>query len=112
MIIIAFAPKSSQILPNIFCRKFKHCAVIVRNKSGCIMYQFVSVHNIKQIKLRPRDIHMLGAHGWRFVYLPCGVQYSFNPYAAWTCVDMAKRAIGIHAPFIQTPYALYKKINL
>ncbi|MBO7656299.1 MAG: hypothetical protein J6S80_01055 [Alphaproteobacteria bacterium] len=110
MVIIAFAPKSSKILPNIFCRKFKHCAVLVRNKHGFTMYQFSSHKNITEMLIRTRDIRILGSYGWFFVYLPCDIKQNFNPRAAWTCVDMAKRAIGMYAPFVQTPDALYKKL--
>ncbi|MBQ6736096.1 MAG: hypothetical protein IJQ90_01250 [Alphaproteobacteria bacterium] len=110
MVIIAFAPKSSKILPNIFCNHFKHCAVLLRDEKGFIMYQFSSHKNVAEIFIRTRDIRILGRYGWRFVYVPCDIDSLFNPYRAWTCVGMAKRAIGMHAPFIQTPDALYRKL--
>ena len=111
MVIIAFAPKSSKFLPNIFCKRFRHCAVIVRRNKDFIMYQFTMHKRTEQIPLRQRDIRILAAHGWHFVYIPCEIEYQFNPGAAWTCVGMAKRAIKIHAPWILTPYALYKWIS-
>ncbi len=110
MIIIAFAPKSSKVLPNLFCKNFKHCAVIVRQKNGFIMYQFSSHKNVTELSLRMRDIRLLGAHGWRFVYVPTDIDSNFNPHDAWTCVDMTKRAIGMRAPFIWSPDALYRKL--
>ena len=109
MVIIAFAPNSSKILPNIFCRKFKHCAVIVQHKQDLLMYQFVSLGNIDIIKIKSRDIKILRSYGWRFIYVPCNLPHHF-PIKTWTCVNLAKYAIGIIAPTIQTPYALYKKI--
>ena len=111
MVIIAFAPKSSKILPNIFCKNFKHCAVIVRRDNEFIMYQFVAHNHVEQIIMRQRDIGILAAHGWHFIYVPRDIKYQFNPAASWTCVGMSKRAIGIHAPWILTPYALYKYIH-
>ncbi len=110
MIIIAFAPKSSKILPNLLCHKFRHCAVIVRQDKKLVMYQFVSHKNIKLISLCQRDITILAQHGWRFIYIPCTLKHQFNPANAWTCVDMVKRAIGIKSFTTQTPYSFYKKL--
>ncbi len=109
MVIIAFAPKSSKFLPHVLCRKFKHCAVIVKDKNDFLLYQFVSRNHIDIIPIKSRDIKILTAHGWRFVYVPCNLPYIF-PIKTWTCVNLAKYAIGIHAPFIQTPDGLYQKI--
>jgi hypothetical protein len=111
MIIIAFAPKSSKFLPNLLCKKFKHCAVITRTGKEFIMYQFITHRHVEKIILRQRDIRILAAHGWRFVYVPCDIKYDFNPNSAWTCVELAKYAIGIRAPWILTPYALYRYIQ-
>ena len=110
MVIIAFAPNSSKILPNIFCRKFKHCAVIVQHKQDFLMYQFISRGNIDIIKIKSRDIKILQSYGWHFVYIPCNLPIRF-PIKTWTCVNLAKYAVRIIAPSIQTPYALYKKIS-
>lgn len=110
MVIIAFAPKSSKIIPNIFCRKFKHCAVLIRQKKKFIMLQFVRRKHIEQIDLQQRDIGVLTSCGWRFIYLPREIAHDFNPRIAWSCVDMAKRALNIKSFFIQTPYGLYKKL--
>lgn len=110
MVIIAFAPKSSKCLPNIFCKNFKHCAVLVRAHKGFIMYQFSSHKNVSKIVIHTRDIRILCLHGWRFIYIPCEINPYFDPGASWTCVNMAKYAIGMRAPFVQTPDALYKKL--
>lgn len=109
MVIIAFAPKTSKILPNIFCRNFKHCAVLIKNKNDFLLYQFVSHGKLDIIKIKPRDITILGMHGWRFVYVPVELVKPF-PIKTWTCVNMAKYAIGLHAPFVQTPDKLYQRI--
>ncbi len=109
MIIIAFSNKTSKILPKIFCQKFKHCAPIAVNKNGqLIMYQFVRQGNIAQIKIRMRDIKILGQYGWKFIYMPCALPRGFNGRGARTCVGLCKRAIGIKNVTIQTPDALHK----
>ena len=112
MIIIAFSNKTSKFIPNILCRKYKHVAPIVPRDSKLIMYQFVSPGYIKKITLHMRDIKILGAHGWDFLYID-GVTppHDFNPYRAKSCVDLTKSAIGIKDWHIQTPLALYRKFS-
>lgn len=111
MIIIAFAPRSSKFLPNLICNHFKHCAVIERAGRDFILYQFISRGHIEKICIKMRDIKLLGAHGWHFVYVPIDIKPDFNPNDAWTCVDMAKRALGIKSIMIQTPDGLAKKLS-
>ena len=108
MIIIAFSHKTSKILPKILCRRFRHCAPIFCVDNKLIMFQFVNMHNISKIILHTRDIAILHAHGWQFIYLPMDIKPDFNPNHSYSCVDLSKRALNIHNRFIQTPYALYK----
>lgn len=110
MVIIAFSNKTSKILPRIFCRHFRHCAPIFRDGSKLVMYQFTSMHNISKIELQNRDIAILRAHGWQFIYIPTDIPHDFDLSCAYSCVDLSKRAIGIRNRFIQTPYGLYKHI--
>lgn len=112
MIIIAFSNKTSKIIPNIVCRKYKHVAPIVPHNDKYIMYQFISPGKIKKIVLRLRDITVLHAYGWDFLYLENkDVSYNFAVYHARTCVDFTKRIIGLKNIFIQTPWKLYKTLN-
>ena len=111
MIIIGFSDKTSKILPRIFCRRFRHVAVIVPNVGGLILYQFVRRGNIVKIPLQMRDIKILRVHGWRFFYLPCALPHDFDNVRAFTCVQMAKVAIRLRAICVQTPDALYKKLK-
>ncbi len=111
MIIIAFAPKTSKILPKLLCHKLRHCAIITKKQNDFTMYQFVSHKNIKQISLHQRDINILAQHRWIFVRIYHTKSIDKNMYSAWTCVNMVKRAINIKSFWIQTPLALYKHIN-
>lgn len=108
MIIVGFTYKTSKFLPRIFCRKFRHVALINPMGTNLIMYQFVRHNKIVKIKLKCRDIKILAQHGWVFIFMPGTLVENFNKYRAFTCVQLAKRALGIRAPYIQTPNALYK----
>ena len=108
MIIIAFAKNTSKWVPRIFCRHFYHCAVIVPMDSHLMMFQFIRPHRVVQIPLRNRDIQILRTHGWHFVYVGQNLPDGFNPHGAKTCVDLARRALGMSPRLCQTPYGLYK----
>lgn len=111
MIIIAFSDKTSKILPHILCGKLKHCAPIEIKQDYMILHQFISHKNITKIKINMRDIKILMAHGWRFVYLPRDLSHDLYSYRSMTCVQFCKHAIGMKNIFIQTPNALFKEIK-
>ncbi len=111
MIIIAFSDKTSKILPRIFCGKLKHVAPIVVRGDKMMLYQFVRYGNIVKIPLLARDIEILKAHGWRFVYLQRALPWPIDFRRTYTCVQLAKSMIGMHNIFIQTPGALYRKLG-
>ncbi len=111
MIIIAFSKHTSKILPRILCRRFRHCAPIICDKDNLIMYQFINRHHIEQIRLNQRDIAILRAHGWKFVYISPNIKTNYDFTYAYSCVDLSKHAIGIRSVFIQTPDSLYKYLT-
>ena len=112
MIIIAFSNKTSKVIPHILCRKYKHVAPIVPSGNELTMYQFVNYRHVEKIKLNMRDIKILKAHGWEFIYINgIALPHDFNPYHTRTCVDLTKRAIGLKNLRIQTPSALYKNLT-
>lgn len=109
--IIAFSPNTSQIIPRIFCRKFRHCAPITEPIRGrFVMYQFVRRGHIAQIYLTRRAIKILGAHGWCFISMPVAPPRDLMPRAraCRSCVAFCKLAIGIHSARIFTPFGLYR----
>ena len=111
MVIIGFSGKTSKILPRIFCRRFRHVAVIVPTASGFIMYQFMRRAHIAKIALHARDIGILKRHGWVFIELPNTAPMGLEYNRAFTCVQLAKYSIGMQKISIQTPNALYKRLQ-
>lgn len=111
MIIIGFSEKTSKILPRIICRRFKHCAPIIPMGRDMIMYQFSSPGCITKIQINMHGIRRLQLHGWQFIYLPIDAPAQFDLMNAFSCVDLSKRAIRMHAPGILTPDALYKHLQ-
>lgn len=112
MIIIGFSDKTRKILPHICCGQMKHVAPIAVRGAELVLYQFVRRGHVQQIKLKMRDIKILGAYGWRFVYVPCALPQEFDTHGVWTCVQLTKRAIKMKNIWIQTPDALYNRIKI
>ena len=108
MVIIAFSDKTSKIIPRIACHKFKHCAPIIPCGPDMIMYQFTAPGHVTKIKINMNGIRRLRRNGWHFIYLPCDTPQYFAECNALTCVDLTKRALGIHKPWIWRPDGLYK----
>ena len=112
MIIIAFSDKTSKILPRIFCRHLRHCAPIIpTGGQRLVMFQFTSRARVQKINLTMRDIRVLRANGWKFVYVAKSAHASCDMTRAITCVDLSKRVLNIKDFRIQTPYALYKHLT-
>lgn len=112
MIIIAFATNTSKIIPRLLCRRLRHCAVITPvEPDALVMYQFTRPGVAARLRLHSRDLKILRAHGWSFVYVPGHLPRDFNAARAFTCVDMTKRALRIRAPHIQTPDGLYQYLR-
>ena len=111
MIILGFCSKTSKVLPRLICKKFRHVAVIDVRANALIMYQFVRRGQIVKLKLGRRDIKILGQYGWVFVQVKCALPRGFDMRQAWTCVGLAKYAVGICDWRIQTPDGLYQTLR-
>jgi len=112
---IAFSPHSDKLIPRIFCKRFRHCCVIVDN----ILYQPLS-GGIRTMQITPAVIKILRNRGWKFIKVTgkrlqvrgnkkiTPVTSYLLPLTYFSCVDFCKQMAHIHALFIQTPYQLYK----
>ena len=112
MIIVAFSDKTSKILPQLICKKYKHVAPIIPSKNSLIMFQFVRPGHIKQIKLNTRDLKILELNGWDLIYIDSVAPiHEIKLNSTTTCVNMSKKMLRIRTVFIQTPFAFYKKLK-
>lgn len=115
MIIIAFSPNTSHLMPRIFCRHLRHCApMMCIAPNRYIMYQFVRRGHIATIYLSLRAIQILHAHGWKFICvqgraLPRDMLRCARKCR--TCVALCKTAIRYNAPCVITPSGLFKKMR-
>src|SRR5574344_2029310 len=96
--LVGFTNNTSKILPRIFCRRFRHCAVILEYNNCYLMLQFTSRNKIHFIPLKNRDIMILKRNGW--VFTNVFISSTFNYKSCFTCVSFVKQVLGIRAPFI------------
>ena len=106
---IAFSKKTHKIYARLFCKRFRHCAPIIKTRTGFILYQFVNRNNIVPLKIKSRDLEILKNHGWIFVPYKTHKKttLSTNPI---TCVQFTKKICHIKNWKIQTPDQLFKFI--
>lgn len=117
IMLIGFTHNTSKILPKIFCRRFRHCAIIqsskckVQSANMFAMYQFVRYKKIVAIPISMAGLKVLKKHGWVFIKINQKLNFELCNLNFVSCVGMVKRALGIRNPFIQTPDALYRYIT-
>ncbi|MBN1281387.1 MAG: hypothetical protein JW985_00230 [Alphaproteobacteria bacterium] len=113
--IIVFSKNTSKILPKIFCRKFRHCAVIFKYDDDKYLMLNPSLRTLDIFTLTQRDLNILKHNGWIFIktnantanqkHHLCSIKHSLS------CVAVVKHIIGIKNPFIWTPGQLYKQLT-
>lgn len=94
---------------------FRHCFVILETDRGCVWVDPLSSSFTIKI-LEGYELNSLVRWyrdtGMKVVAVPV-LPHSAKPFA-WapmTCVEVVKRLIGIHDPFVLTPWQLYKNIK-
>lgn len=113
--IIVFSENTSKILPKIFCRKFRHCAVIFRQDNNKYLMLNPSLRTLDIFILSKRDLNILKKNGWILIEINdnlenqkhhlCSIKHSLS------CVTTVKHIVGIRKPFILTPDQLYKQLT-
>ena len=95
-------------------RGFRHCFVVQRHAK-----HFVTLDPLfgqLEIMIHPATrgfdlIQTLKDHGLTIVPFERNQKNGSKSFSALcTCVTITKRVLGIHAPFIQTPYGLYRTL--
>lgn len=109
--LIGFTHKTSKILPKIFCKKFKHCAVIFDLDKEYIFVQ-IGKDGIRIIQIGNKEIKLLESSGWFFIKIKQepitrNTNLKIHLPNMLTCVGFAKKSLCIYKPFIWTPDQLY-----
>lgn len=95
---------------------FRHCFAIIEGQGGWAIYNPLSHYTeIKLYSSLPENeiVDFYTAHGY------CVVKTHVNepekkiaPFALYTCVEAVKRALGLQARWIATPWQLYRYLKI
>ena len=110
MLYIGFSNYSNKFYAKIFCKQYKHCAPIVVNKNGAIIYQFVHINKTVKINIKKSGLKLLKQHGWTLIKYPIQLKEK-HTMLCLTCVQFTKRVCGIKNIKIQTPSSLLNYLN-
>ncbi len=95
-------------------RGFRHCFVVQRHPRHFVTID--PLYGQLEIMIHPATrgfdlIQILKDHGLTVVPIHLNPhKYSRSIHLLCTCVTIAKRVLGLNAPFIQTPYGLYRAL--
>lgn len=113
--MVVFSPETQLWWLKFLKKGFKHCFVVLGNEQNLVVIE--PLRNRTEVCVLPafpiqRLKHLLESNGYTVVktyirQVPKGaVSLGF-----FSCVEMAKRLLGIHKMSIITPYRLYKFLN-
>lgn len=95
-------------------RGFRHCFVVQRHAR-----HFVTIDPLfgqLEVMIHPATrgfnlIQTLKDHGLTIVFVCLNRNFNSRPIdVISTCVTISKRVLGFNAPFVQTPYGLYRAL--
>lgn len=92
---------------------FRHCYALMNDGEKWMSVDPLASHmDIEIYPLIPSDYdlpHWLECQGSKVVYVPSQkLNKRAAPIAFFSCVEMMKRLIGLHYPWIITPWQLYQ----
>ena len=117
--LVAFSGQTDLRWLRLLRPGFRHCFVVMEltqgERSDWLLYNPLSVGT--QITLWP-DAHLQGIRSWLsaqgYAVVETHVQpiqthlFEWRPY---TCVEAVKRALGLHAGWVWTPWQLYRRLK-
>lgn len=115
---VAFTGKTELQWLRILKRGFRHCFVVLHDGKRWISLDPLASHTLLTVHDDiPCDFELTTwlrrQAGCRVV--PTAVNHSHKkpaPVAPFTCVELVKRAIGLHKRFIFTPWQLYRHLTI
>ena len=113
--LVVFCDQTGVWWLRILRRGFRHCFVMVQFETGWVLYNPLS--NGTQIDLWTGVSEdalwtWLEAQGFRCVRTRVhGVQGRAWPWRPFTCVEAVKRTLGLNAPWVVTPWSLFRALQ-
>jgi hypothetical protein len=109
--IVVFAGESSLKWLRLLRPGFRHCFVLVRRQGCWIVYDPLSHRTNLAVLIGPTSSELVEWYrekGLRVVETTVRLTpLRSAPLRPFTCVEAVKRVLGIHAPWVTTPWQLY-----
>lgn len=112
--LVVFADDSSLRRLRPLRRGFRHCFVVVRSDAGWVICDPLSHRTDLAVVTGPTAGELMQ---W---YHQCGLRVVPTrlraaprrpaPIRPYTCVEAVKRVLGLHAPWVLTPWQLYRRL--
>ncbi|MEG3618984.1 hypothetical protein V5T82_11005 [Magnetovibrio sp. PR-2] len=94
---------------------YRHCFAFIQSQGTWVMYNPLSIgteievwpgHSETQLR------HWLQQNGYRLIDTEIqALRPMALPWAVFSCVEAVKRVLGIRAPWVMTPWQLFKHLN-
>lgn len=94
---------------------FRHCFVLLNDGAHWVSVDPLSNYTDVLVHDLPPDFDLplyLRRRGMRVVQVKPRRQQKQAPPGLFTCVESVKRVLGIHSPFIVTPWQFYRFLTL
>ena len=92
---------------------FRHCSVLLNDGKSWISYDPLSNYTDITVHHLPPEFDLpswMSQRGHKVMPAPLGKPKKPAPFGVYSCVEAVKRALGIHAGFIFTPWQLYRHL--
>ena len=111
--LVVFSETDAHIFAKYLRPGFKHCFVVVKSEGYFIRLDYMAGKPALDV-VCGSDYDLAGFYrreGLYVVETSRRVRSSFWPLATANCVGLVKTVLGLRAPFVITPYQLYRKLT-
>jgi len=112
--IVVFAGEASLKWLRLLRPGFRHCFVLVRRRGCWVIYDPLSHRTDLAVIAGPSLSELAQWYrekGLRVIETPVRrAPMRSAPLRLFTCVEAVKRVLGIHAPWVTTPWQLYRHL--
>lgn len=109
--IVVFQGEGLHILAGWLKEGFSHVAVIVETTRGWVLIDpGIGTPDIRAIDSSD-VVQACKSHGWTVCETETRYIEATSPFMLNNCVGVVKKILGIRAPFVWTPYQLYRYLE-
>ena len=113
--LVVFSGQTEFRLLRVLRCGFRHCFVALCDGERWITYDPLSHRTEILVQTVPADFDLPGYYARQgltaLTVRLAPVPARMAPWRPFTCVEATKRAIGMHAPWVLTPWQLYRRLR-